>query len=92
MKSLWLEGENFDVSPNLEPMEPIFHRLALGFCVMGNTNSMFCVGGDANLGVFRYQHVGTQGENCSQRKRFGIAVEYRLKFCSFLFKLQIDSC
>ena len=58
MKSLWLEGENFDVSPNLEPMEPIFHRLALGFCVMGNANSMFCVGGDANLGVFRYQHVG----------------------------------
>ena len=25
---------------------------------MGNANFMFCVGGDANLGVFRYQHVG----------------------------------
>ena len=41
-----------------DPIQPIFHWLALGFCVGGNTKFMFCVGGDANFSVFRYQHVG----------------------------------
>ena len=30
----------------------------LGFCVGGNTNLIFRVGGNANFSVFRYQHVG----------------------------------
>ena len=34
--------------------QPIFHWLALGFCVGGNANFMFRVGGNVN---FRYQHV-----------------------------------
>ena len=39
-------------------MQPIFHWLALGFCVGGNPNFMFCIGGQANFSVFRYQLVG----------------------------------
>ena len=39
-------------------MQPIFHWLALGFCVGGNANFMFCVGGNAHFSIFRYQHVG----------------------------------
>ena len=38
--------------------QPIFHWLALGFCVGGNANFMFRVGGNANFSVFRYQHLG----------------------------------
>ena len=30
----------------------------MGFNVRGNANVMFLVGGNANLSVFRYQHVG----------------------------------
>ena len=41
-----------------DPKQPIFHWLALGFCIGGNINFMFRVGGNANLSVFRYQHVG----------------------------------
>ena len=40
------------------PMQPIFHRLALGFCVRGNKNFRFDVRGKANFRIFRYQHVG----------------------------------
>ena len=41
-----------------DPMQPIFHWLALGFCVGGNANViMFCVGGNANFSIFGY-HVG----------------------------------
>ena len=40
------------------PTQTIFHGLALGVCVGGNSNFMFCVGGYTNLSVFRYQHVG----------------------------------
>ena len=41
-----------------DPTQPIFHSLALGFCVGGNPNFTFHVGGNANFSVFRYQHVG----------------------------------
>ena len=41
-----------------DPTQPIFHWLALGFCVGGNANFMFRVRGNANFSVFRYQHVG----------------------------------
>ena len=30
----------------------------LGFCIGGNTNFMFRIGGNANFNVFKYQHVG----------------------------------
>ena len=40
-----------------DPTQPIFHWLALGFCIWGNVNVMFRVGGDPNFSVFRYQHV-----------------------------------
>ena len=41
-----------------DPTQPIFHCLALGFCVGGNAYFMFCVGGNANFSAFGYQHVG----------------------------------
>ena len=34
-----------------DPTQPIFHWLALGFCVGGNANFMFLVGGKANFSV-----------------------------------------
>ena len=34
-----------------DPTQPLFHWLALGFCVRANANFKFCVGGDANLRV-----------------------------------------
>ena len=40
------------------PTQPIFHLLALGFCVGANANSRVGVGGNTNFSVFRYQHVG----------------------------------
>ena len=40
-----------------DPTQPIFHWLALGFCVGGNAKFMLCVGGNANFSVFRYNHV-----------------------------------
>ena len=40
------------------PMQPIFHWLALGFCIGGNANFRFGVGGNTNFRVFRSQHVG----------------------------------
>ena len=43
----------------LDPTQPIFHWLALGFCFGGNANFMFHAGGNTNFSVFRYQHVGT---------------------------------
>ena len=36
----------------------IFHLLTLGVGVRGNANFSICVGGNANISVFRYQHVG----------------------------------
>ena len=41
-----------------DPTQPIFHWLALGFCIGGKTNFMLRVGGNANFSVFRHQHVG----------------------------------
>ena len=41
-----------------DPSQPIFHWLALGFCVGGNANFIFRVGGNANFSVFRYKLVG----------------------------------
>ena len=41
-----------------DPRQPIFHWLALGFRVGGNTNFSVRVGGNANFRVSRYQHVG----------------------------------
>ena len=40
-----------------DPMQPIFYWLALGFCIGGNGNFMFRVGGNANFSVFRYQNM-----------------------------------
>ena len=54
MKCTW-PTQNFCVG---DPMQRIFHWLTLGFCVWGNANFMFRVGGNANFSVFRYQHVG----------------------------------
>ena len=34
-----------------DPTQPVFHWLALGFCVRANANFKFCVEGDANLRV-----------------------------------------
>ena len=48
-----------------DPKQPIFHWLALGFCVGSNANFMFRVGGNTNFifSVFRYQHVGIPNAN-----------------------------
>ena len=54
MKCTWPTG-TFCVE---DATQPIFHWLALGFCVGGDANFMFRVGGNANFSVFRYQHVG----------------------------------
>ena len=43
--------------------QPIFHWLALGFCIGGNAHFVFCIGGHANFSVFRYQHVGIADAN-----------------------------
>ena len=69
--------------------QPIFHWLALGFCVGGNANLIFCVGGAANFSVFRYQHVGISNTKLwcwrsqpmpgPNTNGFCVAVEYRLK-------------
>ena len=50
----------------VDPTQPIFHWLALGFCIGGNANIMFCVGGDANFSIFRYQHVGIPNTKVSR--------------------------
>ena len=49
MKCMW-PTRKFCVG---DPTQPIFHCLALGFCV----------GGNANFSVFRYQHVGNGNAN-----------------------------
>ena len=54
MKSTW-PTRKFRIG---DRMQPIFHWLGLGFCFGDNANFMFCVGGNANHGVFGYQHVG----------------------------------
>ena len=56
-----------------DPMLLIFHWLMLGFCVGGNTNLIFRIGGNVNFSVFKYQHVGIPNA-----KWFCVAVEYRL--------------
>ena len=71
------------------PTHTIFHGLALGVWVGGNSNFMFCIGGNTNLSVFRYQHVGignaklwrwgSKANARTQREWFCVAVEYRLK-------------
>ena len=38
--------------------QPIFHGLAFGFGIGGNTKFRFGVRGNSNFRVFRYQHVG----------------------------------
>ena len=46
-----------------DPTQPIFYWFPLGFCVRGNANFMFRLGGKANFSVFRYQHVGIANAN-----------------------------
>ena len=75
-----------------DPAQPIFHWLALGFCVGGNANFMFRFGGNANFSVFRYQHVGipnmkfrvgVYANTRTQCECFRVAVEYRFKNRNF---------
>ena len=47
MKCIW-PRRKFCVG---DQTQPILHRLALGFCVGGNVNFMFCVGVNAKIGV-----------------------------------------
>ena len=54
MKSTWPMQE-LSVG---HPMQPIFHWLALGFCIGGSANFRFGVGGNPNFCVFRYQPGG----------------------------------
>ena len=52
-----------------DPTQPIFHWLALGFCIRPNTNFKFCVGGDkfkgwlkdTNMLVSPTQNSGVRG-------------------------------
>ena len=53
MKSTW-PTRTFCVG---DTTQPTFYWFALEFCVGGKANFMFRVGGNTNLGVFRYQHV-----------------------------------
>ena len=46
-----------------DPTPPIFHLLALGVGVGGNASFSIREEGNANLGVFRYQHVGIANAN-----------------------------
>ena len=71
-----------------DPTQPIFHWLALGFCVGGNANYMFRVGGNANFSVFRYQHVGIGNAKSSRRGCYptpdpnanGLALQWNIGF------------
>ena len=61
------------------PTQTIFNWLALGVCFGNNANFMFCVGGNTNFSVSRYQHeiltLGsrpTQGPNAKILHRSGI--------------------
>ena len=54
MKSTWPTPAPRDG----DPVRPIFHLLALGVGVGGNTSFSVPVGGHTNFSVFRYQHVG----------------------------------
>ena len=48
-----------------DPTPPIFHLLALGVGVGDNANFSVRVGGNANLSIFRYQHIGVSPmRNC----------------------------
>ena len=47
------QRENF-----ADSTQPILHWLTLGFCIEGDANFMFRIGGNANFSVFRYQHGG----------------------------------
>ena len=73
------------------PTQPIFHWLALGFCVRANANFKFCVRGDADLRVcvgskiprcwFTQRQILASGAltNANPRRLvFCVAVEYRL--------------
>ena len=74
-----------------DPTQPIFHWLALGFCVRANAKFKFCVGCGANLRVC----IGSKIPTCwypqrkilasgalpnanPRRQVFCVAVEYRL--------------
>ena len=70
-----------------DPTQPIFHLLALGFCVGGNASFRFCVGemqilafSDTNMLVSPTQNSGVGGLSQSQgpMQLFCVAVEYRL--------------
>ena len=70
-----------------DPTQPIFHWLALGFCIGGNAHFMFHVRGNTTFSVFRYQHVGipTQDfrvwglDQCeAPTQELCVTVEYRL--------------
>ena len=103
LRSRWLPSANEIDTKNMkctwptraptlgDPLQPIFHLLALGVCVGGNANFGVCVRGNANFRVLRYQHVGIFNAKLgvggiAQREppTQGIcaAVEYRLDFNS----------
>ena len=62
MKCIW-PTRKFCVG---DPMQPIFHWLALGFCVGGNASFSVRVVGDANFSVSRYQNVGIPNAKLSR--------------------------
>ena len=41
-----------------DPTQPILQWLPFGFCVWNNIDFIFCIGGNPNFNVYRYQHVG----------------------------------
>ena len=72
-----------------DPTQPIFHWLMLGFCVGGNSNFIFRVGGNVSFSDFRYQNVGLPNTKFCiaiggvvlrkpQHEKLCVAVEYRL--------------
>ena len=62
MKSTWPMRE-FCVG---DPMRPIFRLFALGVCVGVNASFSIRIGGNANLSVFKYQHVGIPNAKLSR--------------------------
>ena len=59
--------------------QPIFHWL--GVLHWGNTNFMFCVGGNANFSISRYQHVGIPNAITNRRpQREKFASQWNIGF------------
>ena len=70
----------------------IFHWPALGVGIGGNANLCICVGGIANVSVFRFQQckivvMGVEANTRTQCEWFCVTAEYRLKVIpdQFLF-------